>query len=181
MLKSLSKIFSQGFLFKDMNGDGVTDYLDTRIIISDDAPKEDIVGASNIAARLGFETMGLDLPLVLKDSEFSSLGEISTPILLGRENRFIGEMVEEGKVELEECAPAQGLIELYVSPPGDHSAIIISGGDDMGTESAANYMAARIPYIWELNGIRLEDVERERVLTSCPSRESLRISATPSG
>ncbi|MFB0543936.1 MAG: hypothetical protein ACETVR_04060, partial [Candidatus Bathyarchaeia archaeon] len=69
-------------------------------------------------------------------------------------------MVEEEKIKLEECAPAQGLIELYVSPSGDRSALIISGGDNKGTESAANYMAARIPYVWELDGIRLEDVEK---------------------
>ena len=44
------------------------------------------MGASNIAARLGFETMSLDLPLLLKDSEVSDLREVPNPIFVGRKN-----------------------------------------------------------------------------------------------
>jgi hypothetical protein len=161
LLRSLAKTFSQGFLLKDTNGDGVTDYLDTKIIISQNASTEDIVNASNIAARLGFETTGLDLPLVLKDNEVPDIREVPNPILLGRGNQFIQWMMEEGKIKLEECAAGQGFITLYIPPSADYSAIIVSGGDNEAEKGAANYLAARLPHLWELDGACLEDVERD--------------------
>ena len=161
LLRSLAKTFSQGFLLKDTNGDGVTDYLDTKIIIGQNASTGDIVNASNIAARLGFETTGLDLPLVLKDSEVPDIREVPNPILLGRGNQFIQWMVEEGKIDLDECAAGQGFVTLYIPPSSDYSAIIVSGGDDEGERAAANHLAARLPHLWNLDGACLEDVERD--------------------
>ena len=173
LLRSLSKVFSQGFLIKDTNGDGVTDYLDTRIIVSRNASTEDIVNASNIAARLGFETTALDLPLILKDSEVSDIREVPNPILLGRRNQFIEWMVEEGK--LDECAPGQGFVALYLPPSADHSAIIISGGDEEGEKKAANYVAARLPHLWDLDGACLEDVEKD--VTNFLSEQSIPVNS----
>ncbi|MCD6264340.1 hypothetical protein J7L60_08080, partial [Candidatus Bathyarchaeota archaeon] len=160
MLRSLSQIFSQGFLLRDTNGDGLTDYLEARIIVAEDAAVEDLVGASNIAARLGFETMSLDLPLLLRDSEVSDLREIPNPILVGRKNRFTAALMEEGLI-LEGCRPGEGVIQLYTSPSDGFSAVVVTGGDDEGTRTAANYMAARMPHLWAPDGPSLGDVEGE--------------------
>ncbi|RLI32426.1 hypothetical protein DRO56_03530, partial [Candidatus Bathyarchaeota archaeon] len=159
-MRSLSQIFSQGFLLRDTNGDGLTDYLEARIIVSEDAPVEDLVGASNIAARLGFETMSLDLPLLLRDSEVSDLREVPNPILVGRKNRLAAALMEEGLI-LEGCRPGEGVIQLYASPSDGFSAVVVTGGDDEGTRMAANYMAARMPHLWAPDGPSLGDVERE--------------------
>jgi len=101
LLRSLSEVFRKGFLLKDTNDDGLIDFLDTRIVVPTKASAEVIVGASNLAARLGFETMALDLPLAIEDRNVSDLRLISNPIAIGRQNRFILQFVRNGAASLD--------------------------------------------------------------------------------
>jgi len=67
---------------EDRNGDGIPDYLNTRIYVPEDPSSEEIAAAANIAARLAFETTSMDLPIGFPISAYRPGSGIA--ILVGR-------------------------------------------------------------------------------------------------
>ncbi|MDE2983703.1 MAG: M14 family zinc carboxypeptidase [Gemmatimonadota bacterium] len=59
----LATLFDLGHLLLDENGDGVPDRLGASIILPPDPTDAERAAAAEITARLGFETMSLDLPV----------------------------------------------------------------------------------------------------------------------
>ena len=59
----------QGIL-QDRNGDGVIDYVNAKIYVADNPLPAELAAASNIAARLAFESLSLDLPIGATVSAF---------------------------------------------------------------------------------------------------------------
>ncbi len=59
----LATLFDLGHLLLDENGDGVPDRLGASIVLPTDPTDAERAAAAEIAARLGFETMSLDLPV----------------------------------------------------------------------------------------------------------------------
>ena len=59
----LATLFDLGHLLLDENGDGVPDRLGASIILPADPTDAERAAAAEITARLGFETMSLDLPV----------------------------------------------------------------------------------------------------------------------
>ena len=60
---NLADLFAPGGLLQERNGDGVIDYVNARIVLGPAASASDVSAASDIAARLGFETSAMDIPL----------------------------------------------------------------------------------------------------------------------
>src|SRR6478672_2259038 len=60
---SLSAFFKPGAAFQDRNADGVVDFVDARIVLPERPSAADIAAAANVAARLGYETTAMNLPL----------------------------------------------------------------------------------------------------------------------
>ena len=59
----LATLFDFGHLLLDENGDSVPDRLGATLVLAPEPTTAERVAAAEIAARLGFETMALDLPL----------------------------------------------------------------------------------------------------------------------
>ena len=59
----LETVFDRGAVFQDRNGDEVTDFVSARFVLGESPTASDVAAAANVAARFGFETMALDLPL----------------------------------------------------------------------------------------------------------------------
>ena len=59
----LSALFDLGRLVIDTNGDSVPDLVNASLVIGATPSVTAISAATEISARLGFETMGLDLPI----------------------------------------------------------------------------------------------------------------------
>src|SRR5262245_7828716 len=81
---ALSSVFGPAGLVRDTNGDGIADSVAGRIVVPAAPTAREIQAAANIAARLGFETTALTLPILVRDSD-ARAGE-SLPILLGKSN-----------------------------------------------------------------------------------------------
>ena len=62
---SLSELFKPGVIFQDTNGDGAIDFVDARLVLPDQPDPSELAAAANIAARLGFETSALNIPLAV--------------------------------------------------------------------------------------------------------------------
>ena len=61
--ESLAALYELGGAVADENGDGVADRLRARLVLADAPSAGEVAAAAEIAARLGLETMALDLPL----------------------------------------------------------------------------------------------------------------------
>ena len=142
-------------LVRDTNGDGIADAVVGRIVVPAAPTIEDAQAAANLAARLGFETSALTLPIVLRDTDTIPTGTPS--ILVGRGNALTQRLAASGALDLKSLKPGQGVIAA-VAPSGQRT-IVVAGGDDEGTLAAANELAARLPRLWNMTGITLAGIE----------------------
>ena len=69
----LSALWKPGGILQDRNGDGVIDFVDARIIVGDQPGDDDVAAAGDVAARLGFETSAMNLPLARAESGGTSI------------------------------------------------------------------------------------------------------------
>src|SRR5580704_9992574 len=59
----LATLFAPGGALQDRNGDGVIDFVNARVVLGERPGAADVSAAADLAARLGFETMAMNLPL----------------------------------------------------------------------------------------------------------------------
>src|SRR5258705_2467211 len=159
--RSLTAIVGPQSLTRDTNGDGLADTVAARVIGPASPTLGDVEAATNVAARLGYETTALTLPLVVRDSDVAQPGSIGVPILVGRTNRFVQQLVAAKTLELAPLTPGQGLIVAVASPLGGADGLVVIGGDDEGTVNAGVELAARLPRVWGMNGIALPGIEEQ--------------------
>jgi hypothetical protein len=148
-------------LVRDTNGDGLADAVAARIILPVDPALEEVQASVNLAARLGFETTALDLPLVLRDHEIGAPAAVAVPVLVGSRNRFVQALATRGALDLPPLEAGQGLIALARSPLGGGDGLVVVGADPAGTLAAADVLAARLPRLWSPTGATLRMVEEQ--------------------
>lgn len=142
---SLSSLYGigPGGALRDTNGDGFADRLGARIVLPDAPSAAEVAAGAEIAARLGFETLALDLPL----------GDMSgIAIAIGREAATAlgaapGPNPEAGSGATEVLAGAEGPV------------VAVLGGDEDGLAAAAVWLAGRAPAVFAAGGASLEEVE----------------------
>src|SRR5262245_6132348 len=163
-LRSLTSLYDLAAgVVRDTNGDGLADSVVARVIVPAEPAVEDVQGAANIAGRLGFETMALTLPLVVKANEITQPASIGIPVLVGRGNALVKSLVDRGAIDLTPLKPGQGLVAVVPSPLGGGDGVVVVGGDDEGTLNAANQLAAYLPRIWGSTGARVGQVEAQTI------------------
>ena len=161
--RTLTSIVGAQSLTRDTNGDGLADVVAARVIVPASPSLADVEAATNLAARLGYETTALTLPLVVRDNDVADPVAIGVPILVGRSNRFVQRLLEAHTVDLAALKPGQGLIAAVPSPLGGGDGLVVVGSDDEGTLAAGIELAARLPRVWGMNGIALPAVEEQAV------------------
>ncbi len=143
----LESLFDTGLIFQDRNGDEVVDFVDTGIVLGLERSDSDLAAAVDIAARLGFETMAMDIP-VPRDAPEGSVG-----IVVGRGGtQRLGLSVPT----LDELDPGAGLVTRIRSQGRDW--LVIAGADDAGTRAAAAAFAGRLPHVGTAKGTTLADL-----------------------
>jgi len=146
-------------MVRDSNGDGLADTVAARVIVPAKPASEDVLAAANLAARLGYESLAMNLPLVLRDTEADRLPQNVVPILVGRENSVLQKLASQRAIDIQSLKPGQGLVALVTLPSGTTQGLAVVGGDDEGTLAAALELAARLPRVWTLSGITLAGIE----------------------
>jgi hypothetical protein len=161
---SLRSVFSlAGSGLNDTNGDGFVDAVAARVILAADASAEDVQVATNLAARLGYETTALTLPIALRAPEVQSPSTIGLPIIVGRTNPFVKALIDRGALATKDLTAGQGVVSLVASPLGGPDGIAVVGADDAGTLAAGTALAAYLPRLWGSAGSRIETAEQEVV------------------
>ena len=141
---------------RDTNGDGLADAIAARVIVSDTPSLEDMIVATNLAGRLGFETTAMTLPIVLRASD-PAAANVPLGIFVGRSNPRVAAFVTQGYGDTKGLEKGQGALAMV---PG---GVMITGADDAGTLAAGNVLAAYLPRLWGASGARLDHAQDEVV------------------
>ena len=168
---TLSDLYTIQGLFSDTNEDLVADRVDAYISLHGaDAPS----GPVDLAARIGLESAGIRLPLVRTAGQDDYPETLGFPILYGVGHYQTERLRDEGRLhtagggpteggDTEGGGPTEGFVEMVPEAFGDEHALVISGSDAAGLGAVSDYVARRLPYLWEhgKGEYRLEDVENE--------------------
>ncbi|MBQ1887778.1 MAG: hypothetical protein II166_03795, partial [Firmicutes bacterium] len=96
----LERLFDCGGFFRDLNGDGLPDSVDLKILIAEDLSDSQTAAACDLAARIGAQTLGYEWPLTSTDRKdgktlrFESSGHASVTF-----DRESGDIVIKGDGE----------------------------------------------------------------------------------
>jgi hypothetical protein len=157
---TLSDLFTIRGLYRDSNRDFVPDQSSTFISLGGAGAAESVV---NLAARIGLETAGIRLPLVSVDNRDDGLEQAGFPVALGEDHYQIEQLREDGELHVASGATGEGFIQFLPEAFNEKSGLAVGGTDANGIAAAADYLATRMPYLWEYGKGRyqLRDVETD--------------------
>ena len=150
--RGLQSLLSPGLLLQDRNKDGVIDFIDARIVVGESAEAADVAAAANIAARLGYETMALELPL-------PSESEARTHTIFVGAEALTSAGLPMKPSALATLRPGEGIVHWMSGGLGNRW--IVTGADAKGTAAAAAVFAGRLPYLWDPDEASLETVVQD--------------------
>jgi len=149
-LPALQDVFAPGGpILRDRNGDGTIDLADVSILVPDAATPAEVAAAANIAARLGFESAEMNLPLRSSGHVVIAVGAgaLTHAGLAGGVPGIVGAPAGEGLVQMAGSA--------------DRPVLAIAGSDDEGTRAAGEYLAGRFPFAWDVKGATLAQIVKD--------------------
>ncbi len=134
-------LFSTRGLLLDANGDGLPDGARARVVVDETASAGEVAAAAEIAARLGLETMALDLPVGTLASELESLpgGMVEVRVGVSPGEIPAGADPADGS-RGEPPDHERGWVEAGTSPLG-HPLVVVSGGSAAAVRRAARALA----------------------------------------
>jgi hypothetical protein len=162
-------------------GDSDNNLIPDRVDLLLSPAGDGIEGTIDLAARLGLESAGISVPIVVApkslDSAVSSRDRGSeaggpresqpTLVLIGGKHPIVERLIEEKKVEPTRLDPGEGLIQVvknaFGEPGSEKAAVMITGGDARGLSRALAEAAERFPHVWARGKDRttLDDVEED--------------------
>ena len=175
---SLGDFFKPGIVFQDRNGDGAVDFVDARIALADHPTAGELAAAADVAARLGFETSAMNLPVVralpaaralpvaraFQASEPDTTIESRSAESLALPTVFIGAGSLPRGVSLDSLGASglkagDGVVSAFTVD--DKPAVAVLGGDDDGLAAAAVMLAGRLPHVWDQKSPTTEKIAEE--------------------
>src|SRR5580704_1705903 len=140
---ALSDFFKPGVVLQDRNGDGAIDFVDARLILAEQPSSVELAAASDIAARLGFETSALNLPLTVA----RGYQPADNPTIFVGAKSLAGSGVTLAAIGGAGLKAGDGAVLAFSQ--GGRLAVAVLGGDDEGLASAAVMLAGHLPYVWD--------------------------------
>ncbi|MDA0328018.1 MAG: M14 family metallopeptidase [Gemmatimonadetes bacterium] len=134
--RDLTTIFEIGGFLVDTNGDSVPDLINASLVMGIPATVAEIAAATEISARLGFETMALDLPLARGLTE-------AIPIVIGRGGLATAALAAPG-VDPASLDSGEGAV--VIRQIEGRTWVFVIGGDDDGLLAAARLFAGVLPH-----------------------------------
>lgn len=160
---SLSRLYSQGKILLDEDGDGLSDKIELTIIIPDQPLTEEIALAADIAARINLESLAINFNLVYRESEIKSLSSLKNPVLIGSRLKLAREILKLEKIDLSSLKTGEGLVAVFHHR--GQQGIICVGGSPESLLKTGRAFFLRWPYFWEIwgreSGHTYEKLEKE--------------------
>ena len=154
----LEDFFETGRILQDRNGDGHIDFVNARFVLGPEPSDGAVAAAANIAARLGFETSAMDLPLTREGDGIPIVvghgGMERTGLPRGRTGVDLSGLPRDRTgVDLE---PGLGVVSLL--DLGEGPAVLVVGGDERGLMAASTALAARAPKVWNERSAAMPEI-----------------------
>ena len=146
---AIEDAFRIGLIVQDTNGDKIADALCGHVFVPKISGVAENTSAANLAARLGYETSALTLPLVISSAvpPGKPCSPASIDMWVGREALGPGANPELASL-LGELQIGEGGV--FALPGG-----LLFAGDASGLIAAANYYSAHAPFQGSVTGERL--------------------------
>ena len=144
----LTTLFEVGGLVLDTNGDEVPDFVNASLVTGETPTPAETRAAAEIAARLGFETMALDLPVGRGTAAEGVL------VVVGRSGLAASGLVSPG-VDPASLDAGEGAV--VVREADGRRWVVVVGGDDEGLVAAARMFAGVLPHTRTLSAPLLGD------------------------
>lgn len=144
----IENAFSMGWMVVNTNGDGIADFLHGHIVVPAEPTAAENAAAANLAARLGYGTTGLTMPVVVSGAS-TAAGEAGPHIFVGS-----NALPSTSSAALAPLVSLLGAGEGGVFLSGQDLAVI--GSDAPGLLAAADAYASRAPYQWDTPGDTLD-------------------------
>ena len=144
----LTTLFEVGGLVLDTNGDEVPDFVNASLVTGETPTGAETRAAAEIAARLGFETMALDLPVARGTAAEGVL------VAVGRGGLAASGLVSPG-VDPASLDAGEGAV--VVREADGRRWVVVVGGDDEGLVAAARMFAGALPHTRTLSAPLLGD------------------------
>ena len=164
---ALGDLFKPGGALQDRNGDGAIDFVDARIVLADEPTAGELAAAADVAARLGYETSAMNLPVPrgasADDAAFSIYIGAKALAQAGASADAIGVGALKG---------GDGAVASFVS--GGRRGVALVGGDEAGLESAAVMLGGHLPYVGDQKSAttdKIADEVRQALRHDRPSSE----------
>ena len=145
----LATMFELGNLVLDTNGDSVPDLVNASLVLGDSPSVTVTAAAAEIAARLGFETMAMDLPIA------RGVAENAIPIVIGRGGLSASGLASPG-VDPTSLDAGEGVVA--IRDFDGRTWILVLGGDDEGLLAAARLFSGVLPHTRTLSTANLSRV-----------------------
>jgi Zinc carboxypeptidase/S-layer like family, outer domain len=147
---SLAKLFAPGQAVLDLDGDGFPERPALTIVVPDRPTAVELALAADIAARVNFESLTVDLGLVRRESELAAGPAPALQVLVGGRLARVREALKARRGEPAALGPNQGLVFL-VTRPGQTSVVCVGGSDEALLRTGRAFFL-RWPYFWEVWG-----------------------------
>ncbi|MBE3135422.1 MAG: hypothetical protein IMZ55_18300, partial [Acidobacteria bacterium] len=156
----LGSVYSIDGWLGDNYADLIADRTETSLIIGE--PRE-ALGAAAIATRLGLESTGVTFPLTKRDDKVRDPATEPSPILIGRTNALVQQLVKIGRARVDDLQAGDGAVQIVPRAFGNATATVVAGGDTAGADAASAYLSRRVPYVWDVarGAFTLDDVSTE--------------------
>jgi hypothetical protein len=179
---ALSEFFKPGVVFQDRNNDGAVDFVNARIVLAEQPTAGDMAAAASVAARLGYETSAMNLPLVARSvppsreasadrrslgggGQASGSGSAEALARRGLPAIFVGAKSLAGSGATAESLggdslkAGDGIVAGFTA--GGQPAVAVLGGDEAGLAAAAVMFGGHLPNIWDTKGATLDKIGDE--------------------
>jgi hypothetical protein len=169
----LENPFQLGLILQDTNGDQIADAVCGSIVVPVHATEEENSAAANLAARIGYETSALTLPLVV-----TSAPQVARAGCKSQSMIWIGAALPEAERTrllrwTRQLGPGEGGI--YAVKDG----LTLQAHDAVGMLAAGDALAARAPFAWSVPGAKLNTLAK--TLTEALQKANLKVSAQLAG
>src|SRR5262245_27011829 len=155
---ALSEFFKPGVVFQDRNGDEAIDFVNARIVLAESPTAAELAAAADVAARLGFETSAMNIP-VADGARTAQPGGGDTPSIFVGAKALEGSGATAASIGASALKAGEGAVAAF-SAAGAPSVAIV-GADDAGMTAAAVMFAGHLPYLSDAKSPTVDKIAEE--------------------
>lgn len=135
--------FSLQGAYGDVDQDSIPDQIITRMVLNAQAATPAV---AQTATRLVLPTAGGSFPLVYLDHEIEEPKSLDSPLLVGKHNSLVKELIRTGKLAEPVLNPGQGVVQVVPQAFNKSNALVVLGEDIQGLEDTLGYFSRTFPY-----------------------------------